>query len=109
MSLTIAQFRNDPDLVSQWAENLKSDKLLQLVLQVMEDSHPDKFGLEADKNLDVSPTMANIQLGKSRGYTLYAGRLKMLGQTLTQQEMNTLPESEYKPEQTEVKPTRKRR
>lgn len=106
--MNLAQFRNDKDLVAQWDEEMKTNKLLQLVIQTMEEAHPDRFGLEADTTMDVSPTMAGIQLGKSRGYSLYGGRLKMLTQPLTPQEMSSLPESEYLPEP-EEKPEPKRR
>lgn len=106
--MTLAQFRNDTNLVASWAEERRTNKLLQLVEQTLEESHPDRFGLEADNNMDVSPTMAGIQLGKSRGYSLYAGRLKMLAEPLTSKEKSSLPESEYKPEEPEEAPKRKR-
>lgn len=102
------QFRRDPDLVAQWKNDLEKDKLLQLVLDVMENDHPARDALQGDNNNDVSPTRAGIELGLTRGYSMALGRLKQLATPLTSKELEGLPPSEYLPEETEEKPKKKR-
>jgi hypothetical protein len=63
---------------AQWANELANNQILQLVLQVMDDSHPARFALDGDRNDDVSPTRAAIELGLTRGYSKYADTLRLL-------------------------------
>jgi hypothetical protein len=98
--MTMATFRNDPGLCAQWADELKNNKLLNLVLEAMENAHPAHHALAGDVNEDVSPTRAAIELGVTRGYSMFMGRLNILAIPLTTQE--GLGESEYKEETEEV-------
>lgn len=104
------QFRNDPNLVSQWADELKTNGLLKLVLEVMENDHPARLAIQGDANDDISPTRAQIELGTTRGYSMYDGRFKQLSVSLTPKEQASLPESEYKPETSEeIEPVKRGR
>jgi hypothetical protein len=67
--------------------------LLQLVLGALEDGHPAHHALNGDRNEDVSPTRAAIELGVTRGYSMAMDRLKMLGVPALIAE--PMPESEY--------------
>lgn len=98
--MTIAAFRNDPSLCKQWADELQNNKLLRLVLEAMENAHPAHHALSGDANEDVSPTRAAIELGVTRGYSMFMGRLNLLGiPAITQEGM---PESEYTDEEEEA-------
>ena len=79
--MTINEFRNDPSLVEMWQRELKTNELLKTVLEVMDFTHPARFALHGDKNEDISPTRAAIELGTTRGYSMYADRLKILATT----------------------------
>jgi hypothetical protein len=93
--MTINEFRRDKGLVDSWGEMLKNHELLRLVLGVLEESHPARHSITSDNNGDLSPTRAAIELGTTRGYSLYADRLKMLAvQSKPQQ---PLPEPSYEP------------
>jgi hypothetical protein len=94
--MTISAFRHDPSLCAQWADELKNNKLLRLVLEAMENAHPAHHALSGDVNEDVSPTRAAIELGVTRGYSMFMGRLNMLAVPTIAQE--GMPESEYKEE-----------
>jgi hypothetical protein len=98
--MTMAAFRNDPGLCAQWADELKNNKLLQLVLEAMENAHPAHHALAGDINEDVSPTRAAIELGVTRGYSMFMGRLNMLAIPLVASE--GLGASEYKEETEEL-------
>jgi hypothetical protein len=98
--MTISQFRNDTGLCTQWADELKNNKLLQLVLEALENAHPAHHALAGDANEDVSPTRAAIELGVTRGYSMFMGRLNMLAIPLVASE--GLGESEYKEETEEL-------
>lgn len=50
----------------------------------MEDNHPARLRVQGDEKGDVSPTMAAIELGDTRGYSKYGNGLKILAQQLTQ-------------------------
>jgi hypothetical protein len=47
-------------------------------MSLMEENHPARFALNGDKNEDVSPTRAAIELGVTRGYSKYGDTLKLL-------------------------------
>jgi|SRR5215471_836245 len=76
--MTIEEFRKHKYLPSQWAKELATNGILQLVMSVMEENHPARFALNGDKNADVSPTRAAIELGVTRGYSKYGDTLKDL-------------------------------
>lgn len=76
--MTIEEFRKHKYLPSQWAKELRTNNILQLVLSVMEECHPARFALNGDRNEDVSPTRAAIELGVTRGYSKYGDTLKVL-------------------------------
>ncbi len=107
-----AEFRKDPALVGQWQEMMQNHALLKLVMEVMETEHPTRFIVQGDNDGDISPTMANIALGETRGYSKYANGLRMLATRPS--EPKQLPETEYAPDQEEeisqpVTPQPKRR
>ena len=77
--MTINEFRSDPQLPGQWAKELATNGLLRLVLfDVMEEAHPARYAVQADKDDDISPTRASIELGFTRGFSKYADTLKLL-------------------------------
>lgn len=76
--MTIDEFRKHKYLPSQWARELRTNGILQAVLEVMEDNHPARFAIRGDRDEDVSPTRAAIELGHTRGYSKYADVLKLL-------------------------------
>lgn len=76
--MTVEEFRKHKYLPSQWAKELQTNGILQLVLGLMEENHPARFALNGDRNEDVSPTRAAIELGVTRGYSKYADILKLL-------------------------------
>lgn len=41
----------------------------------MEENHPARHSIHSDNNGDLSPTRAAIELGVTRGYSMYADRL----------------------------------
>lgn len=52
------------------------------MLQVMEENHPARFVVNGDNNGDVSPTRAGIELGTTRGYSMYGDRLRLLAEPI---------------------------
>ena len=48
----------------------------------MEENHPARFSLNGDSNDDVSPTRAAIELGVTRGYSMFGDRLRLLAEEL---------------------------
>jgi hypothetical protein len=113
--MTISEFRRDLKLVNGWAEMMQQHALLKLVLQIMDDAHPAKFSVNADNNGDVSPVRAGIELGTTRGYSMYDGRLKLLGTPITNLDGGIMgTEGEYLPPEPpetvkEVKPKKKKK
>jgi len=95
----MAQFRSDAGLVTQWADELKNNKLLNLVLEAVTTDHPANHALVGDTNEDVSPTRAAIELGLTRGYSMVLGRIRLLGWPILGQE--GMPPSEYTEEEKE--------
>jgi hypothetical protein len=77
--VTIEQFRTHDVLPGRWAKELNENEILRIVLGVMEDNHPSHFALAGDKDEDISPTRAAIELGLTRGYSKYGDTLMLLG------------------------------
>lgn len=94
--MTIEEFRRHPFLPSQWAKELRTNGILQAVLQVMEDNHPARFAIRGDNNEDVSPTRAAIELGLTRGYSKYGDTLPLLARPI--KAAQNVGESTYEPE-----------
>lgn len=84
--MTISEFRTDASLTEMWARELETNQLLRTVLDVMEFTHPARFALHGDKNEDISPTRAAIELGNTRGYSLFGDRLKLLAKPLRKEQ-----------------------
>ena len=80
--MTLEQFRKHKYLPSQWAKELATNGILRAVLQVMEDNHPARYAIRGDKDEDVSPTRAAIELGLTRGYSKFGDTLKVLAQPI---------------------------
>jgi hypothetical protein len=76
--VTIEEFRKHKFLPSQWSKELATNGILQAVIQVMQDNHPSHFAIRGDKDEDVSPTRAAIELGLTRGYSKYGDTLILL-------------------------------
>ena len=67
--MTVEEFRGHQHLPIQWRKELRTNGLLQLVLEVLQAAHPDRFPVHTDLNDDISPTKAALQLGETRGYS----------------------------------------
>ena len=76
--MTLEEFRNHKFLPNEWAKLLRESGILRRVLQTMEENHPAHFTLTGDNGGDVSPTRASIELGVTRGYSMYGDRLLSL-------------------------------
>jgi hypothetical protein len=76
--VTIEQFRQHKFLPAQWARELATNGILQSVMRLMEENHPARYALRADRDDDISPTRASIELGLTRGYSKYADTLRIL-------------------------------
>ncbi len=57
---------------------MATNGILQAVLQTMEENHPARFAIVGDKEDDVSPTRAAIELGLTRGYSKFGDTLRLL-------------------------------
>lgn len=99
--MTIDAFRNHNVLPGQWANELANNVILQQVLSLMEDNHPARFALNGDKNEDISPTRASIELGVTRGYSRYGDTLRLLA--VRKLKPADLGEPTYQPDETEEK------
>jgi hypothetical protein len=87
--------------VESWSEMVRTHELLRLVLfDVMEQSHPARHAILSDNTGDLSPTRAAIALGETRGYSLYADRLKQLTTMFKPQQ--TLPDTTYEPSEAQT-------
>lgn len=64
-------------------------------MQLMEETHPARMAIRGDNTDDVSPTRASIELGMTRGYSLYADRLRLLSVPL--HSAANVPEPTYQP------------
>jgi hypothetical protein len=78
--MTIDEFRTHDALPVDWKKELETNRLLQVVLGVLEDNAPWHFVVPADNNSDLSPTRASLELGLTKGYAQYGDRLKLLAQ-----------------------------
>jgi hypothetical protein len=76
--MTIEEFRRHKYLPSQWRQLLATNGILQAVIAVMEDNHPARYAIRGDRDEDVSPTRAAIELGLTRGYSKYGDTLRLL-------------------------------
>lgn len=76
--MTIDEFRTHDSFPTQWRKELEENRLLQIVLQVLEDNAPWHFKLESDNQGDLSKTRAGLELGTTKGYAMYGDRLKLL-------------------------------
>lgn len=76
--MTLEEFRSHDTLPGQWANELATNQVLRAVLACMNDNHPAHFAINGDKNEDVSPVRAGIELGLTRGWTKYSDTLFLL-------------------------------
>lgn len=93
--MTLEDFRKHKFLPAQWKKELATNGILQLVLQVMEENHPARMTIRADKDDDLSPTRAAVELGVTRGYSMFADRLRLLSNFKPTPE--NMPETTYDP------------
>lgn len=100
--MTIEEFRRHKYLAGQWAKELQTNGILRTVLGLMEDNHPSRYAIRGDKEDDVSPTRAAIELGLTRGYSKYGDTLRLLATPLKSAE--AVGEPTYQSEQKELKP-----
>jgi hypothetical protein len=100
--MTIEEFRRHKFLAGQWAKELETNGILRTVLGLMEDNHPARYAIRGDKDEDVSPTRAAIELGLTRGYSKYGDTLRILAMPLRPAENIGAPT--YQSEEPELKP-----
>lgn len=81
---------------AQWSKELRTNGILRAVLQTMEENHPARFAIRGDREEDVSPTRAAIELGLTRGYSKYGDTLRLLGEPILTAE--AIGEPTYEPE-----------
>jgi hypothetical protein len=101
--MTVEEFRRHKYLPSQWRQLLATNGILQAVIEVMEDNHPARFAIRGDRDEDVSPTRAAIELGLTRGYSKYGDTLRLLARPLVTSESAGPPT--YEKEEPELKNT----
>lgn len=94
--MTIEEFRKHKYLPGQWAKELSTNGILRTVLGVMEDNHPARYAIRGDRDEDVSPTRAAIELGLTRGYSKYGDTLRVLAMSVHSPEN---VETSYEPQQ----------
>ncbi|HWI67722.1 MAG TPA: hypothetical protein VNS88_05025 [Nitrospiraceae bacterium] len=99
--MTIEEFRRHKYLAGQWAKELQTNGILRTVLGVMEDNHPARYAIRGDKDEDVSPTRAAIELGLTRGYSKYGDTLRILAKPVRAAE--NIGETSYEPPPQEKK------
>jgi hypothetical protein len=87
-------------LPAEWAKLLRTSGILQRVLQVMEENHPARFVVHGDNNGDISPTRAGIELGTTRGYSMYGDRLRLLAEPIKRPA--DVGETTYEKEEAEI-------
>jgi hypothetical protein len=93
--VTIEEFRKHKYLSGQWAKELATNGILRTVLGVMEDNHPARYAIRGDKDEDVSPTRAAIELGLTRGYSKFGDTLRVLAKPIASVE--NIGEASYEP------------
>ena len=98
--MTIEEFRRHKYLAGQWAKELQTNGILRTVLGVMEDNHPARYAIRGDKDEDVSPTRAAIELGLTRGYSKYGDTLRILAKPVRAENIG---ETSYEPPPQEKK------
>jgi len=94
--LTVEEFRRHEHLPVQWRRELRTNGLLQLVIEVLEEAHPSRFAVHTDLNDDLSPTKAALQLGETRGYSKVLNTIRKLSEQILPKES---PEPTYEPEE----------
>lgn len=97
--MKIDEFRKHKYLPQQWRKLLSTSGILQAVLETLDENHPAQMTLRGDNNEDVSPTRAAIELGVTRGYSLYAQRLRLLAVQLAPQQSPGEPTYQPQPEE----------
>ena len=91
--MTIDQFRRHEQLPFEWRKLLSENVILRKVIETMEMNHPSRFTIRGDKDEDVSPTRAAIELGLTRGYSKYGDTLILLSDPIVVS--NAIPETTY--------------
>jgi hypothetical protein len=97
--VTIEEFRKHKYLAGQWAKELATNGILRTVLGVMEDNHPARYAIRGDRDEDVSPTRAAIELGLTRGYSKYGDTLRILAMPVVTAETIGAPSYEPPPQE----------
>lgn len=98
--MNVDEFRRHKFLPYEWRKLMATSGILQTVLQLMEENHPARFGIRGDREEDISPTRAAIELGLTKGYSKYGDVLRLLAKPITQQQSIGEPTYE-KPQQME--------
>jgi len=80
--MTVEAFRAHQHLPVQWRKELRTNGLLQLVLEILEESHPSRYPVHTDLQDDLSPTKAALQLGETRGYSKVLNTIKKLAEPI---------------------------
>ena len=94
--MTVDAFRAHQHLPIQWRKELRTNGLLQLVIETLEEAHPSRFAVHTDLNDDLSPTKAALQLGETRGYSKCLNTIKKLAEQTLPKET---PEPTYQPQE----------
>lgn len=80
--MTVEAFRRHQYLPSQWRRELATNGILQAVIEVLEEAHPNRFPVHTDIQDDLSPTKAALQLGETRGYSKVMNTIRVLAEPL---------------------------
>jgi len=94
--MTVEEFRRHQHLPVQWRKELRTNGLLQLVIEVLEAAHPSRYPVHTDLQDDLSPTKAALQLGETRGYSKVLNTIRKLSEQILPKET---PEPTYESEQ----------
>ena len=81
--MRVTEFRKHKYLPGQWAKELETNGILQLVIKTLQDEHPDNYPIPTDISDDISPTKAGVLLGEARGYNKVLNTIKKLAEPLT--------------------------
>lgn len=101
--MTVNEFRSHKYLPFEWRKELRTNAILQRVLTVMEENGPDQWAIGKDNQGDISPTMAAIELGVTRGYTKFIQRLRLLAEPIQAGAVQQIGEPTYeKPPQENI-------
>jgi Mg2+/Co2+ transporter CorC len=93
--MTVEEFRRHQHLPIQWRRELRTNGILQLVIEVLQEAHPSRFPVHTDLQDDLSPTKAALQLGETRGYSKCLNTIMSLSNQILPKET---PEPTYEPE-----------